>query len=58
MTFVRIFIKPITGPRCPEGSSKLSFPDYVTTAQDGGKVVGLTHRPLLSPGNAPGTHFS
>jgi len=29
----------------------------MTTAQDGGKVVGLTHRPPLSPGNALGTHF-
>ena len=26
----------------PEGSRKLRFPDYVTTAQDGGKVVNLT----------------
>jgi len=41
----------ITGPTCPEGSRKLSFPDYMTTAQDGGKVVSLTHRPLLPPGN-------
>ena len=32
-------------------------PDYVTTAQDGGKVVSLTYRPPLHPGNAPGTHF-
>jgi len=29
----------------------------MTTAQDGGKVVGLTHRPHLPPGNTPGTHF-
>ena len=29
----------------PEGSRKLRFPDYKTTAQDGGKVVSLTHRP-------------
>ena len=43
--------------RCPEGSRKLRFPNYVTMAQDGGKVVSLTHRPLLPPGNAPGTHF-
>jgi len=28
----------------PEGSRKLRFPDYMTTAQDGGKVVSLTHR--------------
>jgi len=41
---------------CPEGSRKLRFPDYVTTAQDGGKVVNLTHRPPLPPGNTPGTH--
>ena len=41
----------------PEGSSKLRFPDFVTTAQDGGKVVSLTHRPPLPPGNTPGTHF-
>jgi hypothetical protein len=41
----------------PEGSRKLRFPDFVTTAQDGGKVVNLTHRPPLTPGNAPGTHF-
>jgi len=40
---------PITGPKCPEGSRKLRFPDYVTTAQDGGKVVSLTHRPLFTP---------
>jgi len=36
----------------PEGSRKLLFPDYMTTAEDGG-----THRPHLPPGNAPGTHF-
>jgi len=41
----------------PQGTRKLRFPDFVTTAQDGGKVVSLTHRPPLSPGNAPGTHF-
>ena len=41
----------------PEGSRKLRFPDFMTTAQDGGKVVSLTHRPPLPPGNTPGTHF-
>ena len=41
----------------PEGSRKLRFPDFMITAQDGGKVVSLTHRPPLPPGNAPGTHF-
>ena len=34
----------------------LRFPDFMTTAQDGGKVVSLTHRPPLPPGNPPGTH--
>jgi len=29
----------------PKGSRKLRFPDYMTTAQDGGKAVSLTHRP-------------
>ena len=28
----------------PEGSRKLRFPDFMTTAQGGGKVVSLTHR--------------
>jgi hypothetical protein len=41
----------------PEGSRKLRFPDFMTTAQDGGKDVSLTHRPLLPPGNTPGTQF-
>ena len=31
-------ISPTTGPRCPEGSRKLRFPDYVTVARDVGKV--------------------
>jgi hypothetical protein len=41
----------------PDGSRKLRFPDFMTTAQDGGKFVSLTHRPSLPPGNTPGTHF-
>jgi hypothetical protein len=41
----------------PEVFSKLRFPDFLTTAQDGRKVVSLTHRPNLPPGNTPGTHF-
>ena len=41
----------------PEGSRKLRFPDFMTTAQEGGKVVILTHRPPLPPGNPSGTHF-
>ena len=38
---------PLQARRGPEGSRKLKFPDFVTTAQDGGKVVSLTHRPSL-----------
>ena len=41
----------------PEGSRKLRFPYFMTTAQDGGKVVSLTHRPPLPPGNTPDTHY-
>ena len=41
----------------PEGSRKLRFPDFMKTAQDGSKVVSLTHRPPLLPGNAPGIRF-
>jgi len=40
-----------------EGSRRLRLPDFVTTAQDGGSIVSLTHRPPLPPGNTPGTHF-
>jgi len=39
----------------PESTRKLRFPDFMTTAQDGGKVVSLTHRPPLLPGITPGT---
>jgi len=42
---------PLQARRGPEGSRKLRLPDFVTTAQDGGKVVSLMHRPLLPPGN-------
>jgi len=41
----------------PEGSRKLRFPDFMTSAQDGCKIVNLTHRPPLPPENTPGTHF-
>ena len=34
----------------PEGSRMLRFPNFMTTAQDGGKVVSLMHRPPLPPG--------
>ena len=42
----------------PEDSRKLRFPDFMTTAPEGGKFVSLTqHRSHLPPGNPPGTHF-
>jgi hypothetical protein len=41
----------------PEGSRKIIFSDFMTTAQDGGKVVSLTHRPPLPLRNTPGNHF-
>jgi hypothetical protein len=40
---------PLQARGGPEGSRKLRFPDYMKTAQDGGKVVSLTHRPPLPP---------
>ena len=47
-----IYIKgkafPLQAWSGPEGSRKLRFPDFMTTAQDGGKVVSLTQRPLLT----------
>ena len=47
-------LQPWSGP---EGSRKLRFPDFMTTAQEGGKFVSFRHRPYLPPGNPPGTHF-
>ena len=38
---------PLQDQRGPEGSRKLRFPNFVTRAQDGGKVVSLTYRPPL-----------
>ena len=40
---------PLQARRGPEGSRKLRFPDYMTTAQDGGKVVSPMHRPPFTP---------
>ena len=47
---------PLRASSGPEGSGKFRFPDFVTTAQDGGKVVSLTHRPPLPPRNTSVTH--
>ena len=56
--FVKGKAVPLQAWSGPEASRKLRFPDFMKTAQDGGKVVSLTHRPPLPPGNTPGTHFS
>jgi len=48
---------PLQAQSGPEGSRKLKFPDFMTMAQVGGKVVSFTHRPPLPPGNTLGTHF-
>jgi hypothetical protein len=48
---------PLQALSSPDGSRKLRFPDFMTTAEEDGKVVSLKHRPHLPSGNSPGTHF-
>jgi len=48
---------PLQGRSGPGGSRKLRFPNFLTTAHDGGKVISFTYRPPLPLGNVPGTHF-
>jgi len=50
-------VVPLQAWSGPEDSRKLNFPDFMTTAQDGGKVASPTPRAPLPPGNTPGTHF-
>jgi len=57
MVMVKDKAVPIQAWSGPEGSKKLRFPDFMTKAQGGGKVVNLTHRIPLPPGNTPGTHL-
>ena len=40
-----------------EGSRNLRLSDFLTKAENCGKVVSPKHRPTLPPGNTPGTHF-
>ena len=40
---------PLQAWRGPEGSRKLRFPDFTTTAQKGGKVVSLTEPTAFTP---------
>ena len=61
MTFPNELVKgkavPLQAWTGPEDSRKLRFPEFVTTAQDGGKVVSFTLWPPLPPGKTLGTHF-
>ena len=57
MMLVKCKAVPLQAWSGPEGSRKLGFPDFMTTARGGGKVVSPTHRPYLPPRNSPGTHF-
>jgi len=40
--------KKVKGKAVPEGSRKLRFTDFMTTAQDGGKVLNLSTGRLYS----------
>jgi len=57
ITLIKDKAVPLEAWSGPEGSRKLRLPDYMKTAQDGGKVVSLTHWQPLPQGYAPGTHF-
>ena len=48
---------PLQAWSSPEGYRNLRFPDFMTAALESGKVVSLTHRPLLSQGNSHVTRF-
>jgi hypothetical protein len=48
---------PLQACGVPEGSRKLRFPDFMTTAQDDGKVFSPRQRPHSPPENSPGIHF-
>jgi len=43
-------------PEVPRGFQEVKVPRLRNNEPDGGKVVSLTHRPFLPPGNNPGTY--
>ena len=50
-------ISPVTGLEWPRGFQEVKVPRFHDTAQGGGTVVSLMHRPHLPSVNSPGTHF-
>ena len=44
-------------PEWPKGFQEVKVPRFHDNGTGCGKVVSLTHRPPLPPGNTPGTHF-
>jgi len=50
MSKVKVKAVPLQAHSGPEVSRKISFPDFVTTAQDGVKFVSLTNPPHLPQG--------
>ena len=53
IVYYRVKSVPLQAWSGPEDSRKLRFQDYMTTAQDGGKVVSLMHWPLFTPQEIP-----
>jgi len=45
------------GPEGPRGFQEVKVPRYRDNGTGWWYIVSLTHRPLLPPGNTPGTHF-
>jgi len=41
LQWVKVKAVPLQARSCPEGSGKLRFPDFLTTAQDGGRLSAL-----------------
>jgi len=37
----------VSGLEWPRGFQEIKVPDFITTVQDGGKVISLTYRPPL-----------